>query len=67
MPELSPALVRSALRLSGARPDEWLCLVCGAVVADEDLALSAHEDLELDPPVHEHYGRRVELVWRPQL
>lgn len=57
---LSAPLVRSALRLAGARPSEWLCPVCGAVVAD---------DLVLDPvpPVHEHYGRPVELIWRAEL
>jgi hypothetical protein len=59
--ELSPALVRSALRLSGARPQEWLCPVCGAVVADELLSL------DCDRPVHEHYGHAVVFIERAQL
>jgi hypothetical protein len=42
----------------GARPQEWLCPVCGAVIADDQVA--DEDDLR-----HEHYGRAVELVPRP--
>jgi len=58
---LSPQLVRAALRLAGARPDEWLCPVCGAVVADDSL------DGDQVQPIHVHRGRRVALVPRAQL
>jgi hypothetical protein len=58
---LSRPLVRSALRLSGARPEEWLCPVCGGVVADDEL----HP--EVDRPVHEHYGHDVALIERAQM
>ena len=63
---LSEGLTRSALRLAGARPDEWLCPVCGAVVRDCDLIPGVHAP-GIDPPVHEHHGRYVDLIWRAQL
>ena len=42
------------------RPKQWLCPVCGAVVADRDLT-GPHT------PVHEHYGHAVEFVPRAEL
>ena len=38
-------------------PEEWLCPVCGAVVADRDVA-------DARPPLHEHRGRAVALIGR---
>lgn len=39
------------------RPDEWLCPVCGEVVADEVLAGP-------EPPRHWHHGHYVAFVPR---
>lgn len=55
-PALSPELESLALRLAGLRPDRWLCPVCGQDVADQDVA-------DQSPPLHQHHGRRVELIW----
>lgn len=58
--ELSPELRADALNLAGRRPEHWLCPVCGAVVADEDLVGPY-------PPWHLHHGRSVDLIPRAAL
>lgn len=63
---LSEPLERSALRLAGARPEEWLCPVCGEVVADDALRPGVHVPV-IDPPTHWHHRRQVDLIWRAQL
>ena len=61
-PQLSLELVDAALRLAGARPESWLCPVCGDVVPDESLTGGSER-----PPRHEHHGHTVELVSRAEL
>jgi hypothetical protein len=61
-PELSPKLTHAALRLAGARPQNWLCPVCGTVMPDELIA----DDVE-GPPLHEHHGHPVALIPRAEL
>jgi hypothetical protein len=61
-PELSPKLTHAALRLAGARPENWLCPVCGAVLRDDLIA----DDFD-GPPFHEHHGHPVELIPRAEL
>ena len=56
---MSAGLTDAALRLA-VYPDEWLCPVCGAVVADELVRGDR-------PPVHEHYGHAIEFVDRRRL
>lgn len=43
-------------------PVEWLCPVCGAVVADELLTPGSPR-----PPLHEHHGHSVAFIPRAQL
>jgi hypothetical protein len=70
---LSPELTATALRLAGARPDEWLCPVCGDVVPDSAgvrkslCKTKTADELLCGPPVHEHRGRVVELIPRASL
>jgi hypothetical protein len=64
-PEFVPPGLHDALAdaaRAGVDPTNWLCPVCGEVVADELLPAGSPR-----PPSHEHYDRPVRLIKRAEL